>query len=402
MQTKNWKIVLAILTAIVVLMAAGYTMLIPFLPVYLMRELGVPMAEVKLWTGGVFSITFLIGGIMAPIWGKMADKHGQKLLAMRSSIGLAIAYILAGLAQSPMQLFMARLVQGFAAGLWGMCMSICSSSVPPEKLGLSLGILQSGLITGNIIGPLIGGVLAEWVGMRASFYVAGGLLILITIVFFLFIPEPNKAKVETKVELTEEATDMQQVPLLRRRTVREVLVFSACVQLMVLLIQPVLALYMEELNHSSENIMLLSGIVFSSVGIASALASPWWGRLGQSKGFYKTLMWSAGLGACGIFLTSVPKTVLTFGIANFIFGLLFSGVNPSLSAILAQVTERKEKATAFGYFFSAGQFGAMLGPVIGGVISTYFPISYLFYLGAIIMASVSLYVYFHRNERIMD
>ena len=390
MQTKNWKVVLAILTTIVVMMASGYTMLIPFLPVYLMRELGVPQAEGKLWTGGVFSITFLIGGIMAPIWGKLADKHGQKLLAMRSSIGLAIAYILAGIAQSPMQLFMARLVQGFAAGLWGMCMSICSSSVPPEKLGLSLGILQAGLITGNIIGPLIGGVLAEWVGMRASFYVAGGLLVLITLVFFLFIPEPNK---KAKDEPTPKASATPKEPLLQRRTVREVMVFAACVQLMVLLIQPVLALYMEELNKSSENIMLLSGIVFSSVGIASALASPWWGKLGQAKGFYKTLMWSAGLGACGIFLTSIPKTVLTFGIANFVYGLCFAGVNPSLSSILAQVTERSEKATAFGYFFSAGQFGAMLGPVLGGLISTYFPITYLFYLGAAIMASVSLYVY---------
>lgn len=396
MYTKNWKVVLGILTAIVVMMAAGYTMLIPFLPVYLMRELGVPHAEVKLWTGGVFSITFLIGAIMAPIWGKLADKHGQKLLAMRSSIGLAIAYILAGMAQSPMQLFFARLVQGFAAGLWGMCMSICSSSVPIEKLGLSMGILQAGLITGNIIGPLIGGVLAEWVGMRASFYVAGSLLLLITAVFFLFIPEPNKQANAEKLAKEEKPAVFQE-PLLQRRDVREVMVFAACVQLMILLIQPVLAIYIEELNHSSENIMLLSGVVFSSVGIASAIASPWWGKLGQAKGFYKTLMWSAGLGACGILLTSIPKTVLTFGIANFVYGLCFAGVNPSISSILAQVTERTEKGTAFGYFFSAGQCGAMLGPVLGGVISTYLPISYLFYLGALVMASVSIYVYTHHR-----
>lgn len=393
MQTRNWKIILAILTAIVVMMAAGYTMLIPFLPIYLMRELGVPQAEVKLWTGAVFSITFFIGGVMAPLWGKLADKHGQKLMAMRSSIGLAIAYILAGMVHTPFQLFLARLVQGFAAGLWGMCMSICSSSVPIDKLGVSLGILQAGLITGNIIGPLIGGVLAEWVGMRASFYLAGGLLILITLVFFLFIPEPGKNRTEDEPEVQIE----NPVPVWKRKPVLEILAIAVCVQLMILLIQPVLALYLEDLNKSSENIMLLSGIVFSSVGIASAIASPWWGKLGQSKGFYKTLMWSAGLGACGIFLTSIPKTVLTFGLANFVYGLCFAGVNPSLSAILAQITDRREKGTAFGYYFSAGQFGAMVGPILGGVISTYLPISYLFYLGSLIMASVSLYVYKHHN-----
>lgn len=397
MQTKNWKVVLAILTAIVVMMAAGYTMLIPFLPIYLMRELGVPQAEVKLWTGAVFSVTFLIGGVMAPLWGKMADRHGQKLMAMRSSIGLAIAYILAGMVHTPFQLFLARLVQGFAAGLWGMCMTICSSSVPIDKLGISLGILQAGLITGNIVGPLIGGVLAEWVGMRASFYLAGGLLILITLVFFLFIPEPTKASKDENEQI--QLNDNPEVPLWRRKPVLEILIFAVCVQLMILLIQPVLALYLEELNKSSENIMLLSGIVFSSVGIASAIASPWWGKLGQSKGFYKTLMWSAGLGACGILLTSVPKTVLTFGMANFVYGLCFAGVNPSLSSILAQITDRKEKGAAFGYFFSAGQFGAMMGPIIGGIISTYLPISYLFYLGSLIMASVSFYVYKYHNHK---
>lgn len=393
MQTKNWKVVLAILTANVVMMAAGYTMLIPFLPIYLMRELGVPQSEVKLWTGAVFSITFFIGGVMAPIWGKLADKHGQKLMAMRSSIGLAIAYILAGMVHTPFQLFLARLVQGFAAGLWGMCMSICSSSVPAEKLGVSLGILQAGLITGNIVGPLIGGILAQWVGMRASFYVAGGLLIIITIVFFLFIPEPVKNSKEETDNVTEK--DEFKLPIWKRKPVVEVLAIAVCVQLMILLIQPVLALYLEDLNKSSENIMLLSGIVFSSVGIASAIASPWWGKLGQSKGFYKTLMWSAGLGSFGILLTSIPKTVLTFGLANFVYGLFFAGVNPSLSAILAQITNRKEKGTAFGYFFSAGQFGAMVGPILGGVISTYLPISYLFYLGSLIMASVSFYIYRH-------
>ncbi len=75
---KNWKIILAILTANVTLMSAGYTMLIPFLPMYLINELGVSLADVKLWNGAIFSVTFLLGGILAPLWGKMADTHGKR------------------------------------------------------------------------------------------------------------------------------------------------------------------------------------------------------------------------------------------------------------------------------------------------------------------------------------
>ena len=98
---KNWKLILAILTANVVLMAAGYTMLIPFLPMYLMNELGVSADDVKMWNGAIFSITFLIGGIMAPIWGKMADTRGKKMMAVRASAGLALSYFLGGIVTTP-------------------------------------------------------------------------------------------------------------------------------------------------------------------------------------------------------------------------------------------------------------------------------------------------------------
>lgn len=170
---KNWKIILAILTANVVFMSASYTMLIPFLPMYLVRELGVSQSEVTMWSGVVFSVTFLIGGIMAPVWGKMADTHGKKPMAIRSGLGLALSYLLGGMVTSPEQMVGVRVLQGFAAGLWSVCLAIATSSVPVGKLGMSLGILQSGLTAGNVIGPLIGGVLASMFGMRTSFYLGG-------------------------------------------------------------------------------------------------------------------------------------------------------------------------------------------------------------------------------------
>lgn len=197
MQMKNWKIVLAILTANVIMMAAGYTMLIPFLPVYLMKELGVSADDVKMWSGAIFSITFLIGGIMAPIWGKMADTRGKKLMAVRSGAGLALSYFLGGLVASPEQMFAVRVLQGFAAGLWSVCLAICTSSVPFSKLGVSLGILQAGLTVGNVIGPLLGGTLATLFGMRISFFVAGGMLTVITLILrfmSLNLPKANRRK----------------------------------------------------------------------------------------------------------------------------------------------------------------------------------------------------------------
>ena len=252
---KNWKIILAILTANVTLMSAGYTMLIPFLPMYLINELGVSLADVKLWNGAIFSVTFLLGGILAPLWGKMADTHGKKMMAIRASFGLAVSYYLGGIVTTPEEMFGVRVLQGFAAGLWSVCLAIATSFIPPEKLGVSLGFLQSGLTCGCVIGPLLGGTLATVFGMRSSFFVAGTLLLLITLIFYFYIPEPSKAPVKEK--------EVPQVHLLKRPIIREILVYVGLGNMLILMIQPILSLYVSDLSHGEGNIVFLAGFVFS-------------------------------------------------------------------------------------------------------------------------------------------
>lgn len=390
---KNWKVILGILTANVVMMAAGYTMLIPFLPMYLMTELGVTETDVKLWNGAIFSITFLIGGIMAPIWGKMADTKGKKMMAMRAGAGLALSYFLGGIVTSPEQMFGVRVLQGFAAGLWSVCLAIATSLVPMEKLGVSLGILQAGLTCGNVIGPLVGGSLATLFGMRASFFVAGSLLTIITLVFMFYIPEPPK------VPVTEQRQSKPQVKLLAQPIVRETLLYVAVVQMVILLVQPVLSLYVSELNHGEGNIIFLSGVAFSLVGIASALTAPGWGRFGQEHGFYRALCAATLVSGLMSIIVAAPQTMLWFCLANFCYGLCCAGIQPSLSAILASNTEADARGRVFGFMFSAQQFGSMVGPLIGGVIATYAPLRSVFIVAGCILLSISGCVWLrHKNK----
>lgn len=390
---KNWKIILGILTANVVMMASGYTMLIPFLPMYLMNELGVSAADVKMWNGAIFSITFLIGGIMAPIWGKMADTKGKKMMAMRAGAGLAISYFLGGLVTSPEQMFGVRVIQGFAAGLWSVCLAIATSLVPLDKLGVSLGILQAGLTCGNVVGPLVGGSLATLFGMRASFFVAGSLLTIITLVFMFYIPEPPKA-----VLVKKQTEDKPRVQLLKQPVVRETLVYVAIAQMVILLIQPILSLYVAELNHGEGNLIFLSGVAFSLVGIASALTAPSWGRFGQDYGFYKALCATTLLSGIMSCVVAVPQTLLLFCVCNFCYGLCCAGIQPSLSAILASNTDADQRGRVFGFMFSAQQFGSMMGPLIGGFIATYAPLKSLFVVAGIVLCIISALVWLRHGR----
>ncbi len=390
---KNWKIILGILTANVVMMAAGYTMLIPFLPMYLMNELGVSAEDVKMWNGAIFSITFLIGGIMAPIWGKMADTKGKKMMAMRAGAGLAISYFLGGLVTTPEQMFGVRVIQGFAAGLWSVCLAIATSLVPIDKLGVSLGILQAGLTCGNVVGPLVGGSLATLFGMRASFFVAGSLLTIITLVFMFYIPEPPKA-----MPVKKQTEEKPRVQLLKQPIVREALVYVAIAQMVILLIQPILSLYVAELNHGEGNLIFLSGVAFSLVGIASALTAPSWGRFGQDYGFYKALCATTLLSGIMSCIVALPQTLVLFCVCNFCYGLCCAGIQPSLSAILASNTDADQRGRVFGFMFSAQQFGSMIGPLIGGFIATYAPLKSLFVVAGIVLCSISALVWLRHGR----
>ncbi len=390
---KNWKIILGILTANVVMMAAGYTMLIPFLPMYLMNELGVSAEDVKMWNGAIFSITFLIGGIMAPIWGKMADTKGKKMMAMRAGAGLAISYFLGGLVTTPEQMFGVRVIQGFAAGLWSVCLAIATSLVPIDKLGVSLGILQAGLTCGNVVGPLVGGSLATLFGMRASFFVAGSLLTIITLVFMFYIPEPPKA-----MPMKKQTEEKPRVQLLKQPIVREALVYVAVAQMVILLIQPILSLYVAELNHGEGNLIFLSGVAFSLVGIASALTAPSWGRFGQDYGFYKALCATTLLSGIMSCIVALPQTLVLFCVCNFCYGLCCAGIQPSLSAILASNTDADQRGRVFGFMFSAQQFGSMIGPLIGGFIATYAPLKSLFVVAGIVLCSISALVWLRHGR----
>ena len=188
-NSANWKMTLVILTTASVLMSLSYTMLIPFLPMYLLEELHVAQEDVNLWSGLVFSVSFLISGVMAPIWGALADKRSKKMMAVRAAALLAISYGLGGIVQNEWQLLAMRAFQGFAAGLWPACLAILSSSVPKTKLGFALGTMQGGLTAGGVIGPLIGGILAEAFGMRSTFFLGAAALLTITVLIIFKIKD---------------------------------------------------------------------------------------------------------------------------------------------------------------------------------------------------------------------
>ena len=365
-----WKALVWFLTITSVFMSASYTMLVPFLPMYLIDELGVAQSDVNIWSGLIFSISFLISAIMAPIWGALSDKKSHKAMAVRAAVCLALSYVWGGFVQTPWELFAMRSFQGFSAGLWPACLAIMTSTAPREKMGWCLGLMQGGSTAGGVFGPLIGGVLAELFGMRASFFFAGAALGMIALGLIFFIKGGEQKKI-TAASSQKKKKDGGSLKLLKIPVIQRMLFAAAVVQLAVMLVQPVLPLYIAELQGSMDNIVMVSGIVFSVVGISGVFAAPMWGRLGTNIG-YRWALYVALLGG-GIFgvIQALPGEITPFVIWRFVGGIFFAGIFPAINALFAENTLPNERGRIYGLSYAAQQIGSVAGPILGGLMATY-------------------------------
>ena len=390
----SWKILLAMMVTFALMMSSSYTMLIPFLPIYMQSELGATADNVSLWSGGTYAITFAISAFVSPIWGKLSDKMGKKPMIIRASFLLAITYFLGGIVRTPFELFLVRAFQGIASVLWPACLVMMSACVPKNKIGISMGLMQSANICGGIIGPLLGGILATVFGMRNSFYVGAVALSLITVTTILFIKEPPVAP-------EKEINKAQNTSYLSFIKDKNILILLLCVcmtNLVILQIQPIVSLYVQQLSHNSDKAVLLTGFIMSLGGIAGALASPLWGKTGQKVGFYKTITLAFISAGLLMSLQGVPNSLVLFGLMQFLCGLGFSGIFPSANSILVLLTPPSSRGMGFGSLFSAQMIGGALGPVIGGVIVSFMSFNTVYIISGSILFVIGIYLKFFAPE----
>ena len=380
-----WVVTLTILVASAFLMDMSYTMITPFLPVYLSSELGAKASEVDMWSGAVFAVTFFVSGLLGPVWGVLADRKSRKLMALRASIGLTISYALCGIVQTPMQLFAARFFQGLCAGLYPALLALLAASIPARKTGLSMGLMQGGMTVGAVVGPFVGGVLADYFGMRESFFVASVALGLISLLIGFCIKEkPRTIKVTSR--------NWFDWSVIRQPAIFKMLMACAVIHASLFSAQPILPLYIAQLQGSMDNIMMLSGTIFSVCAISIMIASPILGAAGQKFGFLKVL--SCSLFFAGLLISAqvLGRTPFEFGVWRFIAGFAIAGLIPLVNSIISTECPPDKKGEVFGFNFLTGHAGMALGPFAAGALSGWFGYQAVIVASGLILFPLIIYL----------
>jgi MFS family permease len=370
-NARYWKQNLAVCVFGSFTTAMSLTMLLPFLPIFV-GELGAKQqTSMVLWSGLAFGATFIGTGLTAPFWGHLGDKYGRKPMLVRAAVGMAIIMSLIGLSQNVYQLVLLRLAAGLIGGYASSSMLLVATQTPRERAGWALGVLSTGALTGNLIGPLIGGALPNLIGIRNTFF-AGGAVIAIAMLATIFLVKEDHRETRPMPSAQESAEISQRLDRSVRIAVGAMLATAMLVMLANMSIEPIITVYLETLKVPKAHIVLDAGFIMAASAFGSILMAPRLGRWADRIGGWKVISFCL-LATSAILL---PQAFVTgwwqLGILRFLLGMSLAGLLPSVAKVIRHSVPERQLGKVLGYSQSSQYAGEVVGPLMGGAMGAHF------------------------------
>ncbi len=390
----NWKRNLLISWIGCFFTGASFSLVMPFIPLYI-EELGAPASQVPLLSGLAISITALAAAIVAPIWGNLADRKGRRLMMIRAAAGMTVTMGALAFVPNVYWLLVMRFFTGVLSGYIPNATALIAYQAPREKSGWAIGTLATGAIVGNLIGPLMGGILAELLGMKNVFIITG-MILFITLLLTIFLVKETFEPVEKKDLMSTKEILGQST----RRSVLFGLFFTSLIlQLGMTSISPILTLYIRELSTDTGNVLFLSGLIVSVAGVSAVISSPYLGRLGDRIGNHKILL----LGLVFSFCCFIPMGLVTapwqLGVLRFLLGFSTGALMPSVNTLISKITPPEGVSRIFGYNQMFNNFGQVLGPLVGSAVAQAYSYSAVFFVTAgFVLLNIFLSLFNFRHD----
>ncbi|MDQ2115228.1 multidrug efflux MFS transporter MdtG [Enterobacter hormaechei] len=364
----NWKRNLTVAWLGCFLTGAAFSLVMPFLPLYV-EQLGVTgHSALNMWSGLVFSITFLFSAIASPFWGGLADRKGRKIMLLRSALGMAIIMLLMGMAQNVWQFLILRALLGLLGGFIPNANALIATQIPRQKSGWALGTLSTGGVSGALLGPLAGGLLADHYGLRPVFFITASVLFLCFLVTLICIRE-NFTPVAIKEML--HARDVL-ASLKNPKLVLSLFVTTMIIEVATGSIAPILTLYVRDLAGNVSNIAFISGLIASVPGVAALLSAPRLGKLGDRIGPEKILICALIVSVLLLIPMAMVQSPWQLGVLRFLLGAADGALLPAVQTLLVYNSTNQIAGRIFSYNQSFRDLGNVTGPLVGAGISASF------------------------------
>ncbi|WP_338564711.1 multidrug efflux MFS transporter [Erwinia sp. E_sp_W01_6] len=363
---ESWKVNLISVWFGCLFTGLAISQIIPFLPLYV-EQLGVTdPSSLTLWSGLIFSVTFMVSAIVSPMWGSLADRKGRKLMLLRASLGMGVVIFLQAFVTDVWQLFLLRALMGLTSGYIPNAMALVATQVPRERSGWAMSMVSTAQICGVIMGPLMGGFLADWVGLRAVFLITSALLMTSFLITLFLIKEGAQTRVKKEDNLTG---SMVFRSLANPGLIISLFLTTLVIQLCNGSISPILTLFVRELEPDVQNIAFISGVVAAIPGVSALMSAPKLGKLGDRIGAERILITALILTFVLFMAMSWAGSAFQLGVLRFLLGFAEGAMMPAVQTLLLRYSSDRVTGRIFGYNQSFMYLGNVVGSLIGSGVS---------------------------------
>lgn len=351
----------------------------PFMALYV-EQLGVPKNKVEWYAGLAVSLSALASALIAPVWGRLADRYGRKPMMVRAS--LFMTFTMGGLAFVPnvFWLLFLRVLNGLFSGYVPNSTALIASQAPKNRSGYALGTLATGVIGGSLVGPLLGGLLAEVLGIRQVFLLVGFILLLCNLMTVFLVQEDFQPVTKSEALSTRDLFSS----IKDKQILIGLFVTSMIIQISAQSIAPILTLYIRHLGQT-DNLMFVSGLIVSALGFSSMLSSSTLGKIGDRIGNHRLLLLALFYSFSMYVLCALAQNSLQLGIVRFLYGFGTGALMPSINSLLTKITPREGISRIFSYNQMFMNIGQVAGPFIGSAIATGLGYRSVFYVTSLIV-----------------
>jgi len=395
---ESWKVNLISVWFGCLFTGLAISQIIPFLPLYV-EQLGVTEpSKLTLWSGLIFSITFMVSAIVAPMWGSLADRKGRKLMLLRASLGMGAVILLQAFVTHVWQLLLLRALMGLTSGYIPNAMALVATQVPRDRSGWALSMVTTAQICGVIMGPLMGGFLADWVGLRAVFLITSALLMTSFLITLFLIKETGYRSVRKEDKLSGR---MVFGSLTRPGLIVSLFITTLVIQLCNGSISPILTLFVRQLEPDVQNIAFISGVVAAIPGVSALFSAPRLGKLGDRIGAER-ILFSALILTILLFIgMSWVSSVVQLGTLRFLLGFADGAMMPAVQTLLLRYSSDQITGRIFGYNQSFMYLGNVVGPLIGAGVSAIGGFRWVFAATAMVVLvnTIQLIMIYRRSDR---
>lgn len=393
---EQWRKNLYLAWLAQILTLTGFGFILPFIPLFI-RELGVSdPGSLKLWVGITAAAPGVAMALAAPFWGLVSDRFGRKLMIVRALASAMLLAVALGFAQSVQAVFVLRALQGLFTGTVTASATLIAVGTPRVHLTRALGLMSSSTFIGSSLGPLIGGVSADLLGFRSSFFVGAGVVAAGLVLVVLFLEEPGGEPLLRR-RLTAPRPRAARQPLRELLSLPFLLLFGVMFLLRFARAQPTafVPLYVAELRAgtaaaAAPGDAAVTGLIMAGAAAVAAAAGVTLARLGDRFNKLWLIAVSAGVGALVALPTFLASDLALFALFYVVSGFALGSVQPFVQSYLSAHSARARRGMLFGLQNLVGGLGFGLGPLVASWISIRASTRHVFLSYALAFAAITL------------